>query len=166
MDSGPVMGQAKGHIRTDHILCHRSHLLPTAVRTYPPILNLACLAATGCHRSAVLSIEAHAPTAAAADDGVMTAPIHRKTTNAFYIQAALSFGVALVAACVAIVYLPVESWIRAFLALSLLYVVTSSFTLAKCVRDHHESTEVVSRIDQARLDKLLTDHDPFKVHGA
>jgi hypothetical protein len=42
-------------------------------------------------------------------------------------------------------------------------VVTSSFTLAKCVRDQQESTTVVKRVDQARLDKLLADHDPFKV---
>jgi hypothetical protein len=111
-----------------------------------------------------LSTDAQDPTAAAADDGGMTAPIHRKTTTAFFAQAALSFGVSLVAACVAIAYLPVGSWVRAFLALSLLYVVTSSFTLAKCVRDHQESTEVVTRVDQARLDKLLTDHDPFKAH--
>jgi hypothetical protein len=44
--------------------------------------------------------------------------------------------------------------------------VTSAFTLAKCIRDHQESTEVVSRVDQARLDKLLAEHDPFKVHPA
>ncbi len=50
-----------------------------------------------------------------------------------------------------------------FLALGLLFVVTSSFTLAKCVRDQQESTTVVKRVDQARLDKLLADHDPFKV---
>ena len=95
----------------------------------------------------------------------MTTPASRKTTTAFFVQAALSFGVALFAACVAIAYLPVGLWIRAFLALSLLYVVTSSFTLAKCVRDHQESTEVVSRIDQARVDKLLAEHDPFKLHA-
>jgi hypothetical protein len=40
-----------------------------------------------------------------------------------------------------------------FLALGLLYVVTSSFTLAKCVRDRQEETALVSRVDQARLDK-------------
>jgi hypothetical protein len=94
----------------------------------------------------------------------MTAPVTRKTTTAFFVQAALSFGISLFAATVAIIYLPVGVWIRAFLALSLLYVVTSSFTLAKCVRDHQESTDVVSRVDQARLDKLLAEHDPFKVH--
>jgi hypothetical protein len=94
----------------------------------------------------------------------MTAPVHRKTTTAFFVQAALSFAISLVAAIVAIAYLPAGPWIRAFLALSILYVVTSSFTLAKCIRDQQESAEVTTRVDQARLDKLLTDHDPFKVH--
>jgi hypothetical protein len=44
-----------------------------------------------------------------------------------------------------------------------LYVVTSAFTLAKCVRDRQESASVISRVDQARLDKLLAEHDPFTV---
>jgi hypothetical protein len=51
-------------------------------------------------------------------------------------------------------------------AWSSIYVVTSTFTLAKCVRDHQENTAVVSRVDLARLDKVLTDHDPFKVTAA
>ncbi len=86
-----------------------------------------------------------------------------KSTTAFYIQAMISFGISLGAVGVGIAYLPVGPWIRAFLALGLLFVVTSSFTLAKCVRDQQESTTVVKRVDQARLDKLLADHDPFKV---
>jgi hypothetical protein len=85
-----------------------------------------------------------------------------RTTTAFYAQAVASFALSLIAVSAAIVYLPVGAWIRAFLALGLLYVVTSAFTLAKCVRDQHESSAVVSRVDQARLDKILTDHDPFK----
>jgi len=47
----------------------------------------------------------------------------------------------------------------------LLYVVTSAFTLAKVVRDRQEVGQMVSRVDQARLDKLLAEHDPFKVEG-
>jgi hypothetical protein len=93
----------------------------------------------------------------------MSNAVQPKNTAAFYVQAAVSFGISLLAACIAIVYLPAGGWIRAFLALSLLYVVTSAFTLAKCVRDQQESHEVVSRVDQARLDKLLAEHDPFKV---
>ena len=52
---------------------------------------------------------------------------------------------------------------RAFLAIGLLYVVTSCFTLAKTVRDAQESSTVLSRVDQARLEQLLSAHDPFKV---
>ncbi len=85
------------------------------------------------------------------------------TTAAFFVQAAISFGVALSACVIAIAYLPVGAWIRAFLALALLYVVTSTFTLAKCVRDRQETETVSGRVDKARLDKLLAQHDPFKV---
>jgi hypothetical protein len=84
-----------------------------------------------------------------------------RTTTAFYVQAVASFVLSLTAVSAAIAYLPVGTWIRAFLALGLLYVVTSAFTLAKCIRDQQETTSVVKRVDQARLDKLLADHDPF-----
>lgn len=88
------------------------------------------------------------------------------TTSAFYAQSAISFGVAIVAVAVGIVYLPVDGWVRGFLGLGVLYTVTSAFTLAKCVRDRQEGTALVSRVDQARLDKLLAEHDPFKVESA
>jgi hypothetical protein len=86
-----------------------------------------------------------------------------KTTTAFYVQSIASFALSLTAVATGIAYLPVGSWIRAFLAVGLLYVVTSAFTLAKCVRDTQDAGTVVRRVDQARLDKLLADHDPFKV---
>ncbi len=92
----------------------------------------------------------------------MTTPVPSKTTTAFFLQSAVSFGVAVVGLGIGIAYLPVNQWMRAFLAIGLLYTVTSAFTLAKCVRDHQESTAVVQRVDQARLDKLLTDHDPYR----
>ncbi|MDA3629354.1 YiaA/YiaB family inner membrane protein [Saccharopolyspora oryzae] len=81
------------------------------------------------------------------------------TTNAFFVQSIVSFGVALTASTISVIYLPVDGWIRAFLALALLYAVTSTFTLAKCVRDRQEAASVISRVDQARLDKFLAEHD-------
>ncbi|MEV6525071.1 YiaA/YiaB family inner membrane protein [Longispora sp. NPDC051575] len=96
----------------------------------------------------------------------MSTPLQAKNTAAFYVQSIISFGVALSAMGLAVVFLPVGPWIRSFLALGLLYLVTASFTLAKCVRDKQETTEVVSRVDQARLDKLLTEHDPFRASKA
>src|SRR5690242_21827887 len=88
-----------------------------------------------------------------------------KVTNAFYAQAVASFSVSLVAVAIGIYYLPVGGWVRAFLGLGLLYVVTSAFTLAKTVRDAQDSGTVVRRVDQARIDKLLNEHDPLKPAG-
>lgn len=92
----------------------------------------------------------------------MSTPTQSKNTNAFYAQAAISFGIALVAMVFAILYLPVDPWIRAFLGLGVMYLTTSTFTLAKCVRDAQENLTVISRIDQARVDRILAEHDPFR----
>jgi hypothetical protein len=92
----------------------------------------------------------------------MSTPTQNRTTNAFYAQAGISFGLALLSMVVAVLYLPVDPWIRAFLALGTLYLTTSTFTLAKCVRDAQETSSVVNRLDQARVDKILAEHDPFR----
>ena len=97
------------------------------------------------------------------EDLGMTKKIQPQQTAAFYAQAVASFGISITAMSIALVYLPAQPWVRAFLALGLLYVVTSTVVLCKVVRDRQEITEVTSRVDQARLDKLLTDHDPFRV---
>ncbi|TCC05729.1 YiaA/YiaB family inner membrane protein [Kribbella soli] len=95
----------------------------------------------------------------------MTKRIQPQQTAAFYAQAVASFGISVSAMVIALAYLPAEPWVRAFLALGLLYVVTSTVVLCKVVRDRQEISVVTNRVDQARLDKLLTDHDPFKVDG-
>lgn len=93
----------------------------------------------------------------------MSTVVKTNTTAAFLVQAAISFGISLAACVIGIAYLPVGGWIRAFLGLALLYAVTSTFTLAKCIRDRQETATITGRVDQARLDKLLAEHDPFKL---
>lgn len=88
-----------------------------------------------------------------------------KNTAAFYVQSAIAFGVALVTMLIAIVYLPSDPWPKAFLCLATIFLTTSAFTLAKCVRDAQESQYVVSRLDQARVDRSLAEHDPWKEVG-
>jgi hypothetical protein len=77
-------------------------------------------------------------------------------TPAFFAQAAISFAVASIAVGIGITYLPVDRWIRAFLAIGCLFLVSSAFTLAKCVRDHQEKA---NQLDQSRLRALLADWD-------
>ena len=83
------------------------------------------------------------------------------TTAAFFVQAAIAFAVSLATACVGILYLPIDPWQRGFLAITLLFLTSSTFTLAKVVRDRQELTTVRARIDEARVDKLIAEHDPF-----
>jgi hypothetical protein len=90
-----------------------------------------------------------------------SATVQPRTNPAFFVQSAISFAVSTVAVLGGILALPLTLWVRAFLALGLLYVVTSTFTLAKVVRDRQETDEIVSRVDKARLERLLAEHDPF-----
>ena len=93
----------------------------------------------------------------------MSTPLRPRTTSAFYAQAVASFAVSLTVTIIGIGFLHDSRWVRAFLALGLLYLVTSAFTLAKCIRDRQEETTTVSRVDQARLDKLLAEQDLLHV---
>src|SRR3954454_15315855 len=89
-------------------------------------------------------------------------PVKQQNTAAFYGQAVASFAVAMAATAVGIFRLNADAWVRGFLAIAVLYLVTSAFTLAKVIRDRQEAGQIVSRVDQARLEKLLAEHDPFE----
>ncbi|MFD8809029.1 YiaA/YiaB family inner membrane protein [Streptomyces sp. NPDC059597] len=88
-------------------------------------------------------------------------PVKQQSTAAFHGQAVASFAVAMTATAIGIVRLEADAWVRGFLAIAVLYLVTSAFTLAKVIRDRQEAGQIVSRVDQARVEKLLAAHDPF-----
>jgi hypothetical protein len=93
----------------------------------------------------------------------MSTPLRPHTTAAFFVQASISFAASLMALLAGVACLPIDGWPRAFLAIGVLYTVTTAFTLAKVVRDRQEETAVVSRVDQARLDRLLAEQDVLRV---
>jgi hypothetical protein len=84
-------------------------------------------------------------------------------SSAWSLQVKVSFVVSLTGLILGIAYLPVEPWVRAYLALAALYSITSAISLSKTLRDEHEATRFVNRIDEAKLDRFLAEHDPFKV---
>ncbi len=94
--------------------------------------------------------------------GMSETPVKQQNTAAYYAQAIASFAVALSAVAIGIYSLDASGWIRAFMAISVLYLTTSAFTLAKVIRDRQEADQIVSRVDKARIDKILAEHDPFK----
>ncbi|MEE1793991.1 YiaA/YiaB family inner membrane protein [Streptomyces sp. BE308] len=91
-----------------------------------------------------------------------TTSVKQHSTAAFYGQAVASFGVAMGAVALGIYFLDADAWVRGFLAICVLYLVTSCFTLAKVIRDRQEAGQLISRVDQARLEKILAEHDPFQ----
>lgn len=93
-----------------------------------------------------------------------TAPL--RNTTAFFAQAGISFAVAALAVGIGITYLPVDRWIRGFLAIGALFLVSSSFTLAKCVRDHQEATQGLSALDHARLEGMLAGREARASSGS
>jgi hypothetical protein len=61
-----------------------------------------------------------------------------RSTPQFYLQSVIAFAASSIGVGTGIIYLPVDLWMRAFLGMSVLFVITSTFTLAKCVRDRQE----------------------------
>jgi hypothetical protein len=89
-----------------------------------------------------------------------TQPAH---SAAWVTQTYISFAVSLSAFGLGIAYLPVDAWMRGFLAVAGLYSVTSAISLSKTLRDQHEARTIVARADEAKLEKLLVERDPYKV---
>ncbi|MDY6998622.1 MAG: YiaA/YiaB family inner membrane protein [Actinomycetota bacterium] len=84
-----------------------------------------------------------------------------KNTNAFFLQAAIAFGVSFLGMLGGIFFLPLDIWPRLFLAMTTVFLVTSAFTLAKVIRDQQEAATIRVRLDEVRMEKLLAEHNPF-----
>ncbi|MCL1472315.1 YiaA/YiaB family inner membrane protein [Argonema antarcticum] len=89
-----------------------------------------------------------------------TAP--QKDTAAWIIQVWLSFALSVSATAGGIIYLPVDGWVKGYMGMGLLFSIGSTFTLAKTTRDNYEATKLTARIDEARVEKILSEHHPLK----
>lgn len=88
-----------------------------------------------------------------------------KPTTAFFVQSAIAFGVSSGALLIGAFYLPMDAWQRGFMIVGTLFLITSCFNLAKVVRDQQEANSIRVRVDEARLDKLMAEHDPLRSVG-
>ena len=81
---------------------------------------------------------------------------------AWVAQTWMSFALSLGMTAIGIYWLPVDAWVKGFMAMGVLFTVGSSFSLAKTLRDLHEAERTHKRIDEARVSKLIAEHDPLK----
>lgn len=56
-----------------------------------------------------------------------------------------------------ILFLPLDWWAKGYLAMGCVMLVQSCITMTKTVRDMHEATKLVNRIEDARTERLLLD---------
>ncbi|MGV3620111.1 MAG: YiaA/YiaB family inner membrane protein [Archangium sp.] len=83
-------------------------------------------------------------------------------STGWVVQTWLSFALAVGVTSIGIWHLPVDIWVKAFMAMGLIFSVGSTFSLAKTIRDQHESESLRKRIDEARVNRIIAEHDPLK----
>ena len=83
-------------------------------------------------------------------------------TNAWVAQTYISFLVSIAATLVGVFYMPGDSWLKGYMGMGVLFSVASTASLSKTLRDIEESKTMMSRIDEAKLERLLAEYDPFK----
>lgn len=80
-------------------------------------------------------------------------------TAAWTLQVWLSFLISLTMLTGGIAISPTDLWVKGYLAMGTLFVVGSTFSLAKTVRDNHEAEMLRNRVTRAKTDKLLKEFE-------
>lgn len=81
---------------------------------------------------------------------------------AWVAQTWVSFVMSTSFMMVGIYAMQADLWIKGFLVMGVWFVIGSTLSLAKTTRDVHESGRIVARIDEARVTRLIAEHDPLK----
>ncbi len=79
-------------------------------------------------------------------------------TNAWRLQVWIAFGLSLFLTTTGVWYLPVDPWIKGYLGIGLYFTVSSCFSLAKTLRDHHESQKIIHKISEAKAEHMLRNY--------
>ncbi len=80
-------------------------------------------------------------------------------SSAWVIQTWLSFVISISATSWGIICLPVDPWIKGFMGMGLTFSVGSTVSLTKTQRDLHESKTFISRLEEAKVERILAEHN-------
>lgn len=82
-----------------------------------------------------------------------------QNSRAWTFFAALSFAAALAMISAGIIFLPVDIWVKAYLATGMAFLISSCFTLSKTVRDTGDQRDRATRINTTILDRVMLESD-------
>jgi hypothetical protein len=71
----------------------------------------------------------------------------------------ISFVLSLALMIIGIAILPVDLWIRGYLAIGMLFTVSATINLSKTMRDEHEAKKIVNRLQEVKTEKILKEFD-------
>ena len=74
----------------------------------------------------------------------------------FFVKA--SFAIALGAMLGGILFSPIEFIVKAYFGLCSLFLVSSTITLSKSMRDQHESQRIMNKIAEAKTQQLIKEY--------
>lgn len=89
----------------------------------------------------------------------MQDPTVQLDSLAWRIQVWLAFLFSSVMLTGGIAFLPVDWWIKGYLAMGALFTVGSTISLVKTIRDAHEAKRYENRLEKAKSHKLLKDFE-------
>ncbi len=79
-------------------------------------------------------------------------------SSSFYNMSWISFAVATIGMIIGILYIEADLAIKGFLAMGYLFTITSCFTLAKVIRDRHESERFLTKMEKAKTEKFMAEN--------
>jgi len=74
----------------------------------------------------------------------------------FFVKTA--FALSLIASGAGIVFMPGDWLLKGYFAISILFVVSSTITLSKTMRDEHESQRLLNKISDAKTNKIIKEY--------
>ena len=69
-----------------------------------------------------------------------------------------SFLVSLGAMIFGIVMLPLDLWAKGYLGMGLFFIVSSTISVSKTLRDQHEFDRIINRVEEAKTEKILKEY--------
>ena len=66
-----------------------------------------------------------------------------------------SFAGSFFMVAIGVFFLPLDLWVKGYLAMGIIMLVQSCVTMTKTIRDVHESSKLVNRIEDAKAERIL-----------
>ena len=70
----------------------------------------------------------------------------------------LSFVIALGGMIFGVTMLPLDIWIKGYFGMGLFFLVSSTISVSKTLRDKHEFDRITHRVEEAKTEKILKEY--------